>query len=68
MFWKDIKDAPRDGSHVICWRSDWVAPAVLIWKFNIRTDREYFGDPVEYDDYELADNQPTHFLPHEPLP
>ena len=77
--WQPIETAPKDGSLVLCCWSPWKPVAygpeqgevcLLRWKLNPRNSREYFGDPDEWDDYELADitNQPTHWLPLPDLP
>jgi hypothetical protein len=67
--WQPIESAPKDGSVIpCCWagrlsgsiyQPSW---APMRWKLNPRTNREYFGDPEEYDDYDLADDQPTHWF------
>lgn len=67
--WQPIETAPRDGTIIpCCWQgrhedrrfeADWVA---LRWKRNPRTNEEYFGDPVESDDYSYVTDQPTHWF------
>jgi hypothetical protein len=65
MEWQPIETAPKDGRRIVAWRQGygWNGWEVLRWKVNTRTGREYFGDPLENDDYDLADEQPTHWLP-----
>lgn len=66
--WQPIETAAREWRIIpCCWahQSDnrpdcgWAA---LTWKTNSRTGLSYFGDPVESDDYDLADDQPTHWF------
>lgn len=64
--WQPIESAPKDGSFIIGWHWDWQRPIILRWKTNHRIvaahqenqsrdlAESYFGDPDEYDDYELA--------------
>ena len=71
--WQPIATAPRDGSPILAaWTNrtgfDQATWCRLAWKHNRRTGRDYFGDEIEMDDYELADDQPTHWLPIPPLP
>ncbi len=75
--WLLIESAPRDGSEIVCWRKGWDHPCFLKWKSNNRIPENhselahwYFGDPVEYDDYDFAkvDGAPTHWHPLAPLP
>jgi hypothetical protein len=70
LAWRPISEAPKDGTYIACcWAGQpnrgWCA---LCWKVNRRIDREYFGDPDEDDDYELPDDQPTHFIAMPPVP
>lgn len=74
--WLDIETAPKDGTCIVCWREG-SEPCFLIWKTNPRIVEgkargqflvhlvSYFGDPNEWDDYDLAldDNAPTHWHP-----
>ncbi len=84
MPWQSIETAPHDGSLIVCWAKDWPRPALLEWKTNRRIvdarrlDPDsvgtmfdsYFGDPVEWDDYDMAkpNGQPTHWHPLDPFP
>lgn len=36
MTWQPISTAPMDGSEVLCWRTGWSKPIILIWKTNRR--------------------------------
>jgi len=81
--WQSIATAPKDGTEIVCWAPKWDHPCFLRWKTNHRivgankggknTDgllESYFGDPEEWDDYDLAipGHGPTHWHPLEPLP
>jgi hypothetical protein len=75
--WLPIETAPRDGSTLVCFRLDWESWCALRFKTNHRIveahidghsmelAEQYFGDPVEMDDYDLAreDGGPTHWHP-----
>ena len=60
--WKGIENAPRDGRPLVCWKPGWDDWAVREWKYNRRTDRSYFGDLSEDDDYDMADDQPEYWF------
>lgn len=74
--WEPIDTAPKDGTRILCHKKGWDCPVFLIWKTNSRIvdahrfgentelSEEYFGDCVEYDDYDLAEleNGPSHWL------
>ena len=64
--WQPIETAPKDGERILL---AWGIDAIEIgwWKHNGRTQRSYFAIDHEMDDYELADDQPTHWMPL-PLP
>jgi hypothetical protein len=67
--WQPIETAPKNGRVIpCCWAGspEWIP---LRWKHNRRIDRAYFGDPDEYDDYNLVDEPPTHWfdLPEIPV-
>lgn len=64
--WLPLKYAKKDGSLIFCYRKDWDEPCLLRWKYNDRIDKWYFGDPCEYDDYELAEEDMSEvvFLPY----
>ena len=73
--WQSIETAPRNGDLVLCCWSrgsdnylDQENVELLRWKTNPRTGRSYFGDSLEMDDYDLADNQPTHWREFRPFP
>ena len=78
MNYQPIKTAPKVLHGYICaWRSNWDRPRILQYKTNSRfsgTEHagvEYYGDPDESDDYCMCFDelqQPTHWLPVEPLP
>lgn len=60
--WQPIETALKEWRIIPCsWRGreGWQP---LTWKTNRRTSRSYFGDPNESDDYDLADDQPTHWF------
>jgi hypothetical protein len=77
--WQPIASAPKDGSRVLCWAKEWGGAIFLVWKTNYRIVRakqfgekgaedlatEYFGDPLESDDYDFARpaGAPTHWYP-----
>ena len=75
--WQPIETAPKDGAEVLCYWAGQGGPELLVWKTNPRIvsahergtamdlDESYFGDPVEMDDYDLAEpgKGPTHWLP-----
>ncbi len=75
--WQPIGSAPRDGGEVLCCWAGCAELRLLIWKTNQRIvdahargfskelAQDYFGDPNEMDDYELAEEGkgPTHWLP-----
>lgn len=82
MSWEPIETAPKDGSIIVCWASGW-KPCLLTWKTNERISKarqrgenvgnmvdSYFGDPCEWDDYDLAKpgEGPTHWHPLAPFP
>lgn len=64
--WLPLKDAPKDGSLVFVFHKEWDEPQLLIWKFNPRIGKWYFGIPSEYDDCDLAygDMSEAVFLPY----
>lgn len=83
--WVPIDSAPRVGgkSVIVCWAGRPDSVSLLVWKTNDRIASarksgqdldgmvdSYFGDPVEYDDYDLAkpENFPTHWLPRPEVP
>lgn len=70
MHWQPIETAPKDGSHVLAWRSGWDRPAWVRWVWNPRVGREFWNDADEWDAYELESEPPTHWmpLPDPPLP
>ena len=63
--WQPIETAPKDGTRIPCWATGW-EPTFLMWKTNSRFNppRQYFGDCVEDDDFELAEpgGGPTHWI------
>lgn len=62
MTWELIETAPHDeGVPIVGWREGWDYPWILIWKWNTRIDKWYFGDPHESDDYDLVEEGPTHW-------
>jgi len=67
--WLTIDNAPRDGTLIVCWAQGW-EPCFLAWKTNPRISKSYFGDPVEWDDYDLSKPGcgPTHWHPLDALP
>jgi hypothetical protein len=82
--WRPIdENTPRDGSLVLCCWKGSDEPCLLRWKTNDRIVRakargqsnddlvdSYFGDPDEWDDYDLAKpaNAPTHWHPYDKIP
>lgn len=82
MDWQPIDTAPKDGTLIPCWAESFVEPCFLVWKTNPRIveghsvgqdlnlSESYFGDPIEMDDYELAEvnGGPTHWCELPPLP
>lgn len=62
MSWKPIKTAPKDGSLVFAWRKGWDRPTYVRWIKNPRTNTWFWNDADEYDDYELEEKPPTHWL------
>lgn len=36
--WESIESAPRDGTEILLWRSDWLCPVVAFW------EADSFGD------------------------
>ncbi len=64
--WQPIETAPKDGTWVLVAggsAEDW-APVTMAWyALNPRTDRAYWKQNGEWDDYDLADDQPTHWRP-----
>lgn len=63
MDWRPIDDGARDGNVHVFWAIQWGCWAVLRWKTNHRIGKTYFGHPEEYDDYDMVDDQPSHYLP-----
>ena len=66
--WRPIESAPKNGERIVCWAPGWDDWYVLAWKHNPRTTLDYFGDPIEDDDYDRPDQQPTHWHPLAKLP
>lgn len=79
--WRPIHEAPQNGSkQIVGWENgNW---AICIWKTNDRIvsaqkngqlvdcRTSYWGDPAEWDDYDLAlaVNAPSFWLPVPPVP
>ena len=68
VFWETIDTAPKDGSLILCAWAGQKDIALLMWKFNDRTGTSYFGDPDEWDDYAIMNEQPTHWFKLPPIP
>lgn len=76
MSWQPIETAPKDGTPVLCGWQRSGDRGFLVWKHNHRIKHaheqgsmmdhaeDYFGDPIEYDDYDLAlpSGGPTHWF------
>ena len=62
MDWQPIETAPKDGRWVLVCGGNW--RVIMAWyALNPRIDRAYWKVSDEWDDYELADDQPTHWMP-----
>jgi len=69
--WSPIATAPKDRVILLWWprysyaADDDGAPVMAIgqWKHNPRTHKSYFADTDEWDDYGMADNPPSHWMP-----
>lgn len=60
--WRPIDDVAKNGNAQVVWAIHWGEWTILHWKTNPRTGRSYFGN-WEWDDYDQADDQPSHYLP-----
>lgn len=61
--WLPIENAPRDGTRILAWSPDWMHVVIAWWRENPRVRRSWFTITDEYDDYDLEDEQPTHWQP-----
>ena len=63
--WQPIETAPKDGTWVLVWGplEAWSSVKAAWYAMNRRIGRAYWKMDGEWDDYELADNQPTHWMP-----
>lgn len=60
--WQSIESAPKDGTWVLVCGGTW--PVTMAWyALNSRINRAYWKMDDEWDDYDLADDQPTHWMP-----
>lgn len=66
--WLPMESAPRDGSDVLAWRSDWDRAGFVQWRHNYRTKTDFWNDRDEQDAYEYEANPPTHWFPVAALP
>ena len=62
MNWRPIETAPRDGSLVFAWHSEWLRPQWVRWILNPRTNTEFWNDADELDFYDLEQCPPTLWL------
>jgi len=60
--WQKIDNAPRDGRPVFAWRQGWTLPFFVHWALNPRTGTAFWNDIDEWDQYELEEEPPTHWL------
>ena len=79
--WEPIETAPKEGI-IVCFAPGWDDISLCRWKTNRRIvdahtqgvefqyAESYFGDPVEWDDYDMAlpGGGPTIWHPLSPLP
>jgi hypothetical protein len=63
--WRDIETAPTDGTWVLVWGPSqrWSSVMMAWFALNHRSGKAYWKDSTEWDDYELVDDQPTHWMP-----
>ena len=60
--WQPIETAPKDGTWVLVCGNGWDV-MMASYSYDGRIGRGYFWGPTEWDDYELAEQQPTHWMP-----
>jgi hypothetical protein len=63
--WQPIETAPTDGTWVLVWGPSqrWSSVMMAWFALNHRSGKAYWKDSTEWDDYELVDDQPTHWMP-----
>jgi hypothetical protein len=68
--WQPIATAPKDGTWVLVWgpSDTWSLVRLAWYAYNHRSGKAYWKLDGECDDYELAADQPTHWMPLPPPP
>lgn len=60
--WRPIETAPKDGTWVLVCGNGW--DVQMAWfALNRRINKAYWKNSLEWDDYDLADKHPTHWMP-----